>query len=74
MREEEKIGTNTEVLTGECIGKAKSEAHRGDWRRVATEARRLTTQAPKLAFKGGRKIQNRSAPNKLARTRASIIR
>ena len=54
--------------------KHKSEAPRGDWQRMATEARRRTTQPPKLVFKGDYKIQNGSAPNKPARTRTSIIR
>ena len=52
----------------------KRETPRGDWRRMATEARRITTQPPKSAYKGGHNEQNRNAPDKVTKTRASIIR
>ena len=41
---------------------------------MATEARRITTQPPKSAYKGDRNEQNRNAPTKDTKTRASIIR
>ena len=36
----------------------RKEPPRGDWRRMATEARQITTQPPKSAYKGYHKEQN----------------
>ena len=52
----------------------RKEPPRGDWRRMATEARQITTQPPKSAYKGYRKEQNKYAPKKITKTRAGIIR
>ena len=52
----------------------RKETPRGDWRRMATEARRITTQPPKSAYKGYHKEQSKNAPNKVTKTRAGIIR
>ena len=52
----------------------RRETPRGEWRRMATEARRVTTQPPKSAYNGDHKEQNINAPNKVTKTRASIIR
>ena len=52
----------------------KRETPRGDWRRMATEARRVATQPPKSAYKGDHREQNINAPTKLIETRASIVR
>ena len=52
----------------------RSEAPRGDWLRMATEARRLTTQPPKLASKGDYKKQNKDALTKSGTKRTNIIR
>ena len=52
----------------------EKETPRGDWQRLATEARRITTQPPKSAYTGDRKEQHRQAPNKITKTRAGIVR
>ena len=52
----------------------KKETPRGDWQRLATEARRITTQPPKMAYKGDHKEQQKRTPNKANKTRAGTIR
>ena len=52
----------------------KKETPRGDWQRLATEARRITTQPPKSAYKGDHKEQHKQTPSKTNKTRAGIIR
>ena len=52
----------------------RSETPRGDWRRLATEARRLTTNNSKMTYKGDHKEQHKQTPNKTTKSRAGIIR
>ena len=52
----------------------KKDTPRGDWQRLATEARRITTQPSKSAYKGYHKEQHKQTPNKTNKTRAGIIR
>ena len=52
----------------------KKETPRGDWQRLATEARIITTQPPKMAYKGDHKEQHKRTPNKANKTRAGTIR
>ena len=54
--------------------KIKKETPRGDWQRLATEARRITTQPSKSAYKGDHRKQHKHTPNKTYKTRAGIIR
>ena len=55
-------------------GEIKKETPWGDWQRLATEARRITTQHPKSAYKGDHREQHKQTPNKTNKTRAGIIR
>ena len=66
--------SSTQKQNRENIRRWKQEAPKGDWLRLATEARRLLANPPKQAFKGEHGRKNREDPQKTKQTRASIIR
>ena len=52
----------------------KSETSRGDWRRLATQARQLAKQPPNKAFKDEKHYEQQNSPENKIHTRANIIR
>ena len=72
--EKRKENRNKHRGANKHICRTVKDTHRGDWQRFATEARRITTQPPKSAYKGDHKEQHKQTPNKTNKTRAGIIR